>query len=491
LKSKTKANKTTYSISGKKKIQINIGPKIGGHPKQEQIWREPIRNILLECSRRWGKDWILARKGFKNILQDLHEGKGKEDHSWEDELPRLHYWCIGPKYRHTEIIRRELFRTMRKIGFKKNRDFDYNKSDKKLWLKPFDVLIEFRSADSPDDLVGEGIAGVIGTEVARWKQNVWFDNVLPALADVDGWALLCTTPKGRNWTDQVYAECINYNTRKPHRDILNIKDIRWVYYHGTYTDQTKIKGFIERVERLKLTMPETDFSRNFLASREVFAGQVLTGNSAKNEVFDHPQRTYRWIFGGYDHGHTHRAGIVVVGITGDFQHVDVIEAIGETKLLFMSEDKNQRTITKIIKDFTTKHQVERWFCSHERPENIQSLRDMGIGAISWMKTEFKKDLGGNTEETKRTARYLFLNRLLHCGILTYKHLQTELKSDILNVHWEEKSDGSFSGEKIAAEVDDVTDALTMAIWSYAPMRRAINKSITGLGDIDEEIETEE
>jgi hypothetical protein len=477
-------------------LKVIFADKIGGHDKQEQIYNETIHNILLECSRRWGKDWILARTGLKRIFQDLADGKGKEEHSWEDELPRLHYWAIGPKYKHADIIRREIVRALRLAGFKKNENYVYNKTDKKLWLTDFDILIEFRSADNPEDLVGDDIAGVIGTEIARWKNDVWFDNVLPAVSSMNGWSLLNTTPRGRNWTDLLYKQCIRYDTRQPIDSKLDIKNIEWVYYHGTYRDQVLIKGFIATVERIKLMMPVEDFKRNFEASRDSFEGQVFSGNKTTNCVKQHTEKKYRWIMGGYDHGHTHRAGLTLTGITDDFQF-DVLEVVGESKLQFMSPDKKIRTITSIIADWTKKYSIDCWYCSHERPENIQALRDMfrrmGVStqARSWMMNSYAKDLGVNVERSKRTARYLFVNRLLFCDKLHYLDSQTELISDFESVRWKELADGTFSSEDVMGENDDVTDALTMSLWSYTPIRRAVNKQLTSIIDFDDDEEITE
>ena len=465
---------------------IETAKKISGHTKQQQIWDETTKNIFLECARRWGKDWILTRKGLKNIIEDIQAGKGKEDHSHEDDLPRLHYWCIGPKYKHADILKKEMFRALRSAGFVKNKHYTYNKSERKLWLTIFDVLIEFRSADSPEDLVGEGIAGVIGTEVARWKNDVYTDNVQPALTDMDGWTLFDTTPKGRNWTDEIYNQCIAYDTRKPVNDNIKLKDIEWVYYHGTYKDQVMIPGYVKRVEKLKASMPPDDFDRNFMASRDSFQGQVFTGNSEDNRREKHEKKDYYRIFGGYDHGHTHRAGIVVVGITHDFK-AEVLVAIGQAKLEFMSLNRKDVTICSIITGLQKEHNIDRWYCSHERPENILSLRKLGVPAMSWMKTEYTKNdnLGIDTERSKRTARYLFVNRMLYANYLFYLRDQRELIHDLFGVQWKELVDGRYSAEIVLDRNDDVTDALTMAIWSYVPIRRQINKFLTSFADYED------
>ena len=59
--------------------------------------------------------------------------------------------------------------------------------------------IRFLSADNPDTILGDGFNGVIVDEAARLEKSVWDQNIRPALADKQGWAVLISTPRARNW----------------------------------------------------------------------------------------------------------------------------------------------------------------------------------------------------------------------------------------------------------------------------------------------------
>lgn len=61
------------------------------------------------------------------------------------------------------------------------------------------VEILFLSADNPDTILGDGFDGVIVDEAARLEKAVWDQNIRPALADKQGWAVLISTPRARNW----------------------------------------------------------------------------------------------------------------------------------------------------------------------------------------------------------------------------------------------------------------------------------------------------
>lgn len=79
------------------------------------------------------------------------------------------------------------------------------KSERELFIQ-FEngSMIECRSEENPDQLIGEGLDLVILAEAARLKQRTWDQYVRPALADRQGRALLTSTPRGFNWFYDFY-----------------------------------------------------------------------------------------------------------------------------------------------------------------------------------------------------------------------------------------------------------------------------------------------
>jgi len=63
------------------------------------------------------------------------------------------------------------------------------------------------SADSPDSIRGEAFDLVIVDEAAMVDERVWYDVLIPTLADRRGRALLISTPRGRNWFWREYERC--------------------------------------------------------------------------------------------------------------------------------------------------------------------------------------------------------------------------------------------------------------------------------------------
>ncbi len=61
------------------------------------------------------------------------------------------------------------------------------------------VRIFFLSTDNPDSILGNGFAGIVVDEAARIEKSIWNTYIRPTLGDRQGWALLISTPFGRNW----------------------------------------------------------------------------------------------------------------------------------------------------------------------------------------------------------------------------------------------------------------------------------------------------
>ena len=63
------------------------------------------------------------------------------------------------------------------------------------------------SADFPDSIRGEAFDLVIVDEAAMMDERVWYDVLMPTLADRRGHAILVSTPRGLNWFWREYERC--------------------------------------------------------------------------------------------------------------------------------------------------------------------------------------------------------------------------------------------------------------------------------------------
>lgn len=66
--------------------------------------------------------------------------------------------------------------------------------------------IWFLSADNPDSIRGYGFDGIVVDEAASIPTDVWTYAIRPTIAQTMGWAVLMSTPKGRNWFFDMFTK---------------------------------------------------------------------------------------------------------------------------------------------------------------------------------------------------------------------------------------------------------------------------------------------
>lgn len=153
----------------RKTIKINVNPHIG----QKEVHNSPARFRVLAAGRRWGK----TRLGVNECLDVASKG-GRA-------------WWVAPSYKMSEVGWRPLRRMGSQLGA------EIRRADRQI-VMPNGGEISVRSADNPDSLRGEGLDFIVVDECAFIKEDAWNEALRPALADRQGGALLCSTPKGRN-----------------------------------------------------------------------------------------------------------------------------------------------------------------------------------------------------------------------------------------------------------------------------------------------------
>jgi hypothetical protein len=170
--------------------------KLGYKPhsdKQRHIHESTARFKVLACGRRYGKTTFGANDLTCALMDHMHPG---------------YYWIVGPKYTTAEKEFRIVYNNiMRKLGLQSNKKitkaYNVKQGDMRIEM-PWGTLLEVKSAQHKDTLLGEGLAGVIMAEAARHDSDTWEQYVRPALSDFGstgqrGWAIFTSTPRGYNW----------------------------------------------------------------------------------------------------------------------------------------------------------------------------------------------------------------------------------------------------------------------------------------------------
>ncbi len=161
------------------------------HKGQEQFHYNNARFRIACCGRRYGKSTMAARDMEPELL-----------------VPDRQFWIVGPTYdlgeKEFRIIWQDMIVDMG-MGRDKRVKKTYNRRSGTMFIEfPWNTRIEVRSADHPENLVGEALDGVLMAEAAKHRRDTWERYIRPSLADKVGFATFCTTPEGQNWLFDLY-----------------------------------------------------------------------------------------------------------------------------------------------------------------------------------------------------------------------------------------------------------------------------------------------
>jgi hypothetical protein len=167
------------------------------HRGQRPVLRSDARFRVVSAGRRFGKSDL---GGHELVVEALiAKGLAKQ---YKERGKRREFWIVGPEYTDSEKEFRVLWNELNKLEVPFDKPGSYNNPEGgfmhlSLWGGAFQV--HAKSAKHPDTLVGEGLHGVILAEAAKLKEIVWVKYIRPMLADFTGWALMTSTPEGKNW----------------------------------------------------------------------------------------------------------------------------------------------------------------------------------------------------------------------------------------------------------------------------------------------------
>jgi hypothetical protein len=252
------------------------------HPKQWLFHNSPARFRVPVCGRRFGKSRMAAMDEAPGLM-----------------VPDRRGWIIGPTYDLAEKEFRVLWDLfILKLEFGKNRRVKkaYNKKQGDMFIEfPWKTRIECRSADHPENLVGEKLDFAIMSEAAKHKKDTWERFIRPALADKRGNASFPTTPEGFNWLHALWQ--LGRNPNEPSYDSWQFPswDNPYVYPLGREDPE------ILEIERT--TIPEW-FLQEYAADFSAFVGKIYGEWQESIHVTDVKFNPAWDSYVGYDPGFT-------------------------------------------------------------------------------------------------------------------------------------------------------------------------------------------
>ncbi len=195
------------------------------------------------CGRRFGKTTASAMEATYYASQ-----------------PGKRIWLVGLSYDKADLMFREIWKKM-VVGHPNDID---RASEKERYIRfKWDTVVEAKSADNPDSLVGEGLDLLIIDEAAKVKKKIWDMYLSPTLSDRKGKAIFITTPEGFNWIYDLY--------------LLGKDDDLWESHqapswenHFAFPDGVKDSFLVERKRNMSKEVYEQEYGAKFTS----FAGRV-------------------------------------------------------------------------------------------------------------------------------------------------------------------------------------------------------------------------
>lgn len=159
------------------------------HTGQQTLYDATERFLVWICGRRWGKSLGAARWAEQSIL-----------------VPGTRGWVVSKTYDLTRKVIREIrmdlvVKMMHPLGLKLTVD---QQSGPIVMEFPWGSVVEGKSAEHPESLLGEKLDWLVFDEFAKSKLSVWEYYLRPTLTDKKGKALFISTPHGYNWGFDFY-----------------------------------------------------------------------------------------------------------------------------------------------------------------------------------------------------------------------------------------------------------------------------------------------
>lgn len=205
--------------------------------------------------RKWQRECARLSVGKRFVVLALHRRAGKTelalkkllDASVKNRAEMPLYFYVAPFLKQAKIIAwsriKQMVRPMVPFGA-----VEINESELFVRFTHNGATIRIFGADNPDAMRGVRLDGCVIDEVAQIKPEVWDEIIQPALSDRKGWAWFIGTPKGINLFSSLYFGA----------------ESRPDWASARYTvDDTDALDLAE-VERLRSTMAETAFAREYL-----------------------------------------------------------------------------------------------------------------------------------------------------------------------------------------------------------------------------------
>lgn len=233
------------------------------NPAQRKIHESSARFLAVAAGRRTGK----STAGGHELLPEVYKAYFSRLHLEESGL-RNEFWIVGPEYSDSEKEFRTFYNKAKKLRLPFDKPGTYYNAkggdlQVSLWGGKF--MLKGMSAKHPENLVGEGLRGVIMAEAAKMKERVWTEFVSPTLMDFRGWAKFNSTPVGKNWFYRYWMKGV-------------AQDEGWGSFRFPSWFNTAVfpLGYDDpEIQQMKRDLPQEVFNQEIAADFSEYVGRVF------------------------------------------------------------------------------------------------------------------------------------------------------------------------------------------------------------------------
>lgn len=187
------------------------------------------------------------------------------------------HWWVAPIYRQAKIA----VRLMRQFLPNDPSRIHYIKTENRIEIKKTNgeihAAIEFRSADDPDALQGDGVKSVVVDEADRMKRESW-ESLLTTLTKTKAPCRVISSPKRRAWFWELCKKGMSLTPDQARRLVNGDSTASpdGVYYMNC---PTSINPYVDpaQIERMRHILPDRAFRCYYLAEFPDSDGIVFTG----------------------------------------------------------------------------------------------------------------------------------------------------------------------------------------------------------------------
>jgi hypothetical protein len=205
--------------------------------------------------RVWQREVALKTAAFRFAVLALHRRAGKTeialkkllDCAVKNQLDSPLYFYLAPLLKQAKVIAWSRLKQM-VMPLQNYGAVEINESELMIRFPHNSAVIRLYGGDNPEAMRGVRLDGIVIDETAQIKKEVWEEIIQPALSDRLGWAWFIGTPHGINLFSQLFFGASTL--------------VDWIALRYTVYETNALN--MQEVERLRLSMSEETFAREFL-----------------------------------------------------------------------------------------------------------------------------------------------------------------------------------------------------------------------------------